>query len=115
LFVIAHNSVIDVRRGQRQDDPLEAAAAIIDPVAPPEDQAIAAIDLARFDDAFERLSTDDRQILELRRAGLSGREIAAALFVSPKTIEKHVALLRDKLSEPSRAAAVAVAIRTALI
>src|SRR3954469_3935933 len=43
LVVIAHNAVIDARRGQHRDDPLEAAAAIIDPAATPEDQAIAAI------------------------------------------------------------------------
>jgi DNA-binding CsgD family transcriptional regulator len=61
------------------------------------------------------LSRREHEVLSLLAAGRSDREIADTLFISPKTIEKHVAHLRDKLSAPTRAAAVAVAVRTGLI
>jgi DNA-binding CsgD family transcriptional regulator len=47
--------------------------------------------------------------------GLSDREIAAALFLSPRTVGWHVNHVLTKLSVPSRAAAAAMAIRRGLI
>ena len=45
----------------------------------------------------------DAQILALLAEGLSNKEIAARLYLSPKTVEMHVASLMDKLEVRSRA------------
>jgi DNA-binding NarL/FixJ family response regulator len=45
-------------------------------------------------------------VLALLAAGASDREVAAALVISPKTVEKHVAAVLRKSGAPSRTAAV---------
>ena len=61
------------------------------------------------------LSEREREILALVARGLSNGEIAAQLVLSPHTVHRHVANLRRKLRQPSRAAAVAEAARLGLI
>ena len=39
--------------------------------------------------------------------GLTHKEIGARLYISPKTVEQHVARLRQKLAASNRAALVA--------
>jgi DNA-binding CsgD family transcriptional regulator len=48
----------------------------------------------------------EREVLGLLAAGASDREVAAALVISPKTVEKHVAAVLRKSGAPSRTAAV---------
>jgi predicted ATPase/DNA-binding CsgD family transcriptional regulator len=57
----------------------------------------------------------EREVLSLLAEGHSDREIAAALFISPKTVGLHVSHLLAKLGVPSRAAAVAHAHRHRLL
>lgn len=45
---------------------------------------------ARGERPTERLSQRQRQIARLVASGASNREIGAALFLSPKTVERHV-------------------------
>jgi non-specific serine/threonine protein kinase len=59
-----------------------------------------------------RLSPREREILPLLAAGQTYPEIAAVLFVSPRTVEHHVARLFAKLGVRTRVAAVEAA-RTA--
>jgi DNA-binding CsgD family transcriptional regulator len=54
-------------------------------------------------------------VLRLVARGLSDAEIAERLVVSPHTVHRHVANVRAKLGEPSRAAAVASAARRDLL
>jgi two-component system, NarL family, response regulator len=54
-------------------------------------------------------------VLELIAAGLSEREIAAALTITPATVKTHVRNLLAKLGVHNRAHAVAVAIRLGMI
>jgi DNA-binding CsgD family transcriptional regulator/pimeloyl-ACP methyl ester carboxylesterase len=61
------------------------------------------------------LSEREREILALVARGLSNAEIAAQLVLSPHTVHRHVANLRRKLRQPSRAAAVAEAAKLGLI
>jgi pimeloyl-ACP methyl ester carboxylesterase/DNA-binding CsgD family transcriptional regulator len=61
------------------------------------------------------LSTREREVLGLIAAGLSDADIAAQLVLSPHTVHRHVANVRRKLQQPSRAAAVAEASRLGLI
>lgn len=61
------------------------------------------------------LSKRELEVLRLVALGLSDREIAERLVLSPHTVHRHVANVRTKLRQGSRAAAVAYAARTGLI
>jgi pimeloyl-ACP methyl ester carboxylesterase/DNA-binding CsgD family transcriptional regulator len=63
----------------------------------------------------EVLSHREREVLALVAEGLSDPEIAARLLVSPHTVHRHVANIRAKLGQPSRAAAAATGARLGLI
>ena len=79
LFAIAHNVVVDQVRGRFPDQALDAAAAAPTPVPPPEEQALAADDERILRALLARLTPDQRQVVELRLAGLTDREIAQVL------------------------------------
>jgi pimeloyl-ACP methyl ester carboxylesterase/DNA-binding CsgD family transcriptional regulator len=61
------------------------------------------------------LTSRETEILTLIANGLSDREIAERLVLSPHTVHRHVANVRTKLGLPSRAAAVAAATRRGLL
>ncbi|HSD23537.1 MAG TPA: helix-turn-helix transcriptional regulator [Solirubrobacterales bacterium] len=61
------------------------------------------------------LSDREREVLALVAQGLSDKEIADRLVLSPHTVHRHVANVRTKLRQPSRAAAAAHAARSGLI
>ena len=77
--------------------------------------AIPSSDADPLDPTSVRLTRREHQVLGLLAEGRTDRQIADRLFVSAKTVEKHVASLRGKLAAPSRAAAVAIAVRLGLI
>jgi DNA-binding CsgD family transcriptional regulator len=58
------------------------------------------------------LSKREREVLTLVALGNTGVEIAAALFVSPATVETHVGNALDKLGGRNRAHGIAIALRT---
>ena len=57
------------------------------------------------------LTRREREVLGLLAAGGSNREIAAALYLSPRTAERHVANIYLKLGAHSKAEAAAYALR----
>jgi pimeloyl-ACP methyl ester carboxylesterase/DNA-binding CsgD family transcriptional regulator len=61
------------------------------------------------------LSVREREILGCMARGLSDREIAEHLVLSPHTIHRHVANIRRKLGRTSRTAAVAEAARLGML
>lgn len=61
------------------------------------------------------LSPRELEVLRLVAQGLSDREIADRLVLSPHTVHRHVANVRTKLRLPSRAAAAAYAARQGLL
>jgi pimeloyl-ACP methyl ester carboxylesterase/DNA-binding CsgD family transcriptional regulator len=61
------------------------------------------------------LSPREHEVLALVAQGLSDREIAERLVVSPHTVHRHVANIRAKLGAGSRAAAIAAAARIGLL
>lgn len=61
------------------------------------------------------LSGREREILACVARGLGDREIAEQLSLSPHTVHRHVANVRTKLGQSSRAAAVAEAVRLGLL
>jgi RNA polymerase sigma-70 factor, ECF subfamily len=80
LFTIAHHTIAnDLRRGTRIDRPIDAAAEVIDPAPGPEDVAVAADARTTIQALLAMLSDEERRLLELRLAGLSGPEIAHVL------------------------------------
>jgi DNA-binding NarL/FixJ family response regulator len=58
-----------------------------------------------------RLTSRERQVMDLVSHGLSNLEIGERLFISPKTVEHHVGRILSKLGLRSRAEAVAWAFR----
>jgi DNA-binding CsgD family transcriptional regulator len=60
------------------------------------------------------LTPREGEVLRLLVRGLTDREIAAALFISPRTVGGHVANLLAKLGLDSRTAAAAYAVRHGL-
>lgn len=61
------------------------------------------------------LTSRETEILTLIASGLSDREIAERLVLSPHTVHRHVANVRTKLGLPTRAAAVAAAAKRGLL
>jgi non-specific serine/threonine protein kinase len=62
-----------------------------------------------------RLSAREQDVLRLLTMGRSDRQIADALFITRRTASKHVSAILSKLGVPSRAAAIALAIRDGLV
>jgi RNA polymerase sigma-70 factor (ECF subfamily) len=81
LFAIARNVVVDELRRGRPVLPLDEALAIVDetPGGAPEERALAREQRRRLRSALAQLPDDQRQIVELRLAGLKGPEIAVVM------------------------------------
>jgi len=60
------------------------------------------------------LSPREAEVLRLLAIGHSNRRIAAALFLSPRTVQRHVANVYLKLGAHCRAEATAYALRHGL-
>jgi len=86
LFRIAHNVVADVHRGRRPFFPLEGMDAREDPDPSPEALAIDQEQADAMQRLLRRLPKRDREVVELRLAGLTGHEIAQALGCSPQAV-----------------------------
>ena len=88
LFAIAHNILADRFRTRRPDEPLEMAADVPDAAPSPEDLAVAADERGTLARLLAQLLPDQRHILELRLAGLTSKEIGAALGRSPNAVDQ---------------------------
>ena len=53
--------------------------------------------------AQDELTESERRVAELAAAGLTNRNVAAQLFISPKTVEANLARVYRKLGISSRA------------
>jgi DNA-binding NarL/FixJ family response regulator len=73
---------------------------------------VAAAAVAPPTDALARLDAREREILDLLAQGLTTSQVAARLFLAPKTIRNRVSDLIGKLDVPTREAAIALARRT---
>lgn len=82
LFAIAHNVVVDMHRARRPLSPLDDVDVQEDPDPSPETRAIAREQRDAMQRLLRQLSKRDREVVELRMAGLTGREIAQALGCS---------------------------------
>lgn len=99
LFTIAHNVVVDTHRRTRKHpsldqpgvvrdgQPIAESLALVDPAALPEDVALANEAARQLHEVLTQLPDRQRQIVELRLAGLSGDEIAATLGTSLSAVK----------------------------
>ena len=96
LFGIAHHVVADVLRGTHRDLPLDVADAVWDPALSPEGTALADETHRALAAALTQLSAQQRQVVELRLAGLTSVEIGESLGCSPGAVDvaQHRAVLR---------------------
>ncbi|MGH2562591.1 MAG: RNA polymerase sigma factor [Thermomicrobiales bacterium] len=97
LFTIARNAVSNASR-RTPDHPL-TDLDVIDATPTPEELAIASDEHRLLWELLEYLSADQRQVVELRLAGLSGPEIARVLGRSHTSVRslqfRAIARLRD--------------------
>lgn len=103
LFAVAHNTVANAHRARarRPEDPLPEAEVGVDPAPLPDEVAESTETRLEVLALLARLPADQRRILELRLAGLTGAEIAEALGRSPGAVKiaqvRAYARLRDLL------------------
>jgi DNA-binding NarL/FixJ family response regulator len=71
--------------------------------------------LADASDASPLLSRREHEVLQLAAAGQTNRQIAAALRLSGRTVDRHMSNILMKLAVPSRAAATAYAYEHGLV
>ena len=79
LYTIAHNVVVDAHRRRRPEDRLVDLPEPIDVEPTPEEAALAADEGRTVRAMLQTLPVDQRRVLELRLAELTGVEIAAVL------------------------------------
>ncbi len=108
LFTIAHHSVVDFyRRSARAPATgnLNAADHVADNSPTPEEHILRHDDEATLRAAMAKLNDDQRQVIELRLAGLKGAEIASVIGRSHNAVKmlQHRALqrLRAELTSAS--------------
>jgi RNA polymerase sigma-70 factor, ECF subfamily len=82
LFTIAHNITVDAARRRRPQTTLDAAATIVDRSPNPEDRAMAREAEEMLTRVLAQLPPNQRSVVELRLAGLTGQEIATVLNIS---------------------------------
>jgi RNA polymerase sigma-70 factor (ECF subfamily) len=99
LFAIAHNVTADVLRTAPGDRPLEAALDVVDDAPGPEDLALDEELRGSLRALLAHLTVDQRRIIELRLAGLTGVEIAAALGRHPDAIRAGQLRATNRLRE----------------
>lgn len=110
LFTIAYRVVANAyrHRARHRTQPIDSVIGWADPAPSPEDLALAADDHRRLRALLAQLPTDQRELLELRLAGLTAVDIAHVLGRSHDAVRKAesraVRHLRD-LSAMSAAAA----------
>lgn len=64
---------------------------------------------------IQDLSAREREILELLANGLTNREIAAALYISPHTVKNHVSSIYRKLGVDDRTRVAVTALRLGVV
>ena len=106
LFTIAHHVIIDRFRDTHAEHALETAAAVLDDAPSPEELAIVAEERRSVRALLASLPEHQRQVVELRLAGLTGAEIAQVLGRSRANVDvtqcRAMARLRDLVRRESR-------------
>jgi RNA polymerase sigma-70 factor (ECF subfamily) len=86
LYTIAHHVIEAQRRAACDERSLALSDDVSDPARSPEEQALLAAERRELLAAIARLPHDQRLVVELRMAGLKGREIAAEMGRSHEAV-----------------------------
>lgn len=70
-----------------------------------------AAEIDKLRSRFDTLSARQRQVMELAVAGMSNKEIASRLDISPKTVENHRAWVMERMEAKSLAELVRIALK----
>jgi RNA polymerase sigma-70 factor (ECF subfamily) len=101
LLTIARNVIVSQARREHPSEPLDLAGDLPAGAPPPDEQAIAALDVEALERAIDALPEPLRAAIELRRFGLTGEEVARELGISheaaKKRLSRAMALLRERL------------------
>ena len=62
-----------------------------------------------------QLTNRELDVLHLLKKGIQNKEIAATLFISPKTVDHHISSILFKLDVTSRSKAVTEAVRLGVL
>jgi DNA-binding NarL/FixJ family response regulator len=90
-----------------------AGEAVLDPVVAA--RLVEALAARGEDDPIDRLTTREREVLELIGRGFPNKRIALALGISEKTVKAHVGHVLAKLDVADRTQAAVVAVRAGLV
>jgi len=105
LFTIAHHAAMDILR-RRPALPLAEGWEGIDPSQLPDEQLIAHESARDLHAALQDLNDDQRAVMYLRLAGLTGVEIAEVMHRTPQAIKslqfRAIAQLRLRLRDETR-------------
>jgi RNA polymerase sigma-70 factor (ECF subfamily) len=88
LYTIARHVLANQARGRHPTFPLDTVLEAVDPGLTPEATADATIERQALLAAVSRLPDDQRTAVELRLAGLTGPEVAAAMGRSHDAVKK---------------------------
>lgn len=106
LFAIAHHAVIDAYRQHGADASLEEAGDRIDLDPSPEEAALAHETRTTIWGLVTKLPADQRRVVELRLAGLTGAEIATSMGRSRLSVKmlqfRAMSTLRRRLDAIER-------------
>lgn len=105
IFTIAHNVVVDSVRVRQPQAPLEAAGDPPDRAPTPEELAVAADERRSLHALLDRLSVEQRRVVQLRLAGLTTLEIATLTERSPAAVKmlqfRALERLRELMGAPT--------------
>jgi DNA-binding CsgD family transcriptional regulator len=95
---------------------MEDATALYDAAGLVHEAAVARRELQKQRTGADTpLTQREMEVLRLIAKGMSEREVADKLFISPHTAHRHLSNIRIKLNVATQAAAVANALRIGLI
>lgn len=96
LFAIAHHAVVDALRARRPSSSLEAAWAVAAGDPSPEELMLVGEERRTVQEMLAFLTPDQRRVVELRLAGLTGPEIARVLGRTTNAVDvaQHRAIRR---------------------
>jgi RNA polymerase sigma factor (sigma-70 family) len=92
-------------------DEARLLASVRNAVAVGRQQASDVAEIEKLRSRFNTLSERQRQVMELAVAGLSNKEIASQLGISPKTVENHRAWVMERIGAKNLAELVRIALK----
>jgi DNA-binding NarL/FixJ family response regulator len=97
--------LVDEEPHAKDDEPRWLRAPVAVTLTPEQARSVAARLMAAAGEAEHQPPSNSLEVMQLIAAGKKNHEIAEQLFLSVRTVDRHVSRIFDKLSVQSRAAA----------